>query len=214
MSITTPLDLDPPPPPRTSFSASLRALADDTTRERIAISDLLNALGDRAVAALMFVFAVPNVLPVPPGTSAVLGAPLVFLAAQLAFGRPPWLPRFIAGRSIARRDFASVVDRISPWLGRAERLMRPRLTWLAQPPMEYAVGTVCLLLAIVLALPIPLGNVLPAVAISILTLGIMERDGLWIIAGLCASVVASVVVSGVVYAMAKAALFLIANAFS
>mgnify|MGYP006146621805 CR=1 FL=1 len=27
-----------------------------------------------------------KVLPVPPGTSAILGAPLVFLAAQLAFG--------------------------------------------------------------------------------------------------------------------------------
>jgi hypothetical protein len=35
----------------------------------------------------------------PPGTSAFLGAPLLFLAVQLALGRRPWLPRVIAERS-------------------------------------------------------------------------------------------------------------------
>ena len=53
----------------------LHVLAQDEGRERIAVGDLLASLGDRALAALLFVFAVPNVLPVPPGTSTILGAP-------------------------------------------------------------------------------------------------------------------------------------------
>jgi len=114
----------------------LHVLAQDESRERIAVGDLLAALGDRALAALLFVFAVPNVLPVPPGTSAVLGAPLVFLAAQLAFGRRPWLPAVIARRTMTRADFAALVRRIGPWLARAERLLRPRWERLALPPME------------------------------------------------------------------------------
>ncbi len=201
-------------PPGTSerkapLSAVLQALADDDTRERISVSDLLAALGDRALAALLFVFALPNVLPVPPGTSVVLGTPLVFLAAQLALGRAPWLPSVIMQRSMLRADFASLVRRMAPWLVRGERLLRPRLMALTTPPIEYVVGLVCLALALVLALPIPLGNVLPALAICLLALGVLERDGLWVLAGLLTTAVSAAVVSGVIYAIVKAAIFFV-----
>ena len=82
-----------------SLSDMLSALAQDTSRERISVGELLTALGDRALGAMLFIFAFPNVLPTPPGTSTVLGAPLIFLAAQLAFGRKPWLPAVVAKRS-------------------------------------------------------------------------------------------------------------------
>jgi hypothetical protein len=196
---------------KAALSTMLHALAQDESRERIAVSDLLAALGDRALAALLFVFAVPNVLPVPPGTSAILGAPLIFLAAQLAFGRRPWLPDVIARRTMTRADFAAVVRRIGPWLARAERMLRPRAMGLALPPMEYLVGLVCLLLAVVLVLPIPLGNMLPALAISLLALGVLARDGLWVLVGLAVAVVSAVVVSGVVFAMVKAAVYFVTN---
>jgi hypothetical protein len=191
------------------LSAVLQSLADDATRERISVSDLLAALGDRALAALLFVFALPNVLPVPPGTSVVLGTPLVFLAAQLALGRAPWLPSVIMQRSMLRADFASLVRRMAPWLVRGERLLRPRLMALTTPPIEYVVGLVCLVLALVLALPIPLGNVLPALAICLLALGVLERDGLWVLAGLLTTAISAAVVSGVIYAIVKAAIFFV-----
>jgi hypothetical protein len=191
------------------LSAVLQSLADDATRERISVSDLLAALGDRALAAVLFVFALPNVLPVPPGTSVVLGTPLVFLAAQLALGRAPWLPSVIMQRSMLRADFASLVRRMAPWLVRGERLLRPRLMALTTPPIEYVVGLVCLVLALVLALPIPLGNVLPALAICLLALGVLERDGLWVLAGLLTTAASAAVVSGVIYAIVKAAIFFV-----
>ncbi len=185
----------------------LVALAADPQRERISVGDLLSALGDRATAALMFIFAFPNVLPTPPGTSTILGAPLVFLAAQLALGRPPWLPAFVADRAMTRADFSALVKRIVPWLQRAESLLRPRLVRLALPPMEHLVGVLSLLLAVLLVLPIPLGNVLPALAISLMALGVLEHDGVWVVAGLAMAVAATSVVYGVVFAMAKAALY-------
>lgn len=189
------------------LSALLQAMAADTSRERISVSDLLEALGDRALAAMLIVFALPNVPPMPPGTSALLGAPLVFLAAQMALDLKPWLPTVVASRSMSRSDFATLVRRISPWMVRAERLMRPRATLLASGPMESVVGALCLLLSIMILLPIPLGNMLPALAICLLALGILERDGLWVLAGIAASVAATVLVSGVVFAMAKAAIY-------
>jgi hypothetical protein len=190
-----------------ALSQILQQLADDAGRERISVGDLLAALSDRALGALLFVFACPNALPALPGTSVILGAPLVLLAAQLAFKRRPWLPGFIAKRSMSRTDFQTLVGRICPWLQRAEKMLRPRASAWALPPMEYLVGAVCLLLAIVVLLPIPLGNMLPALAISMLALGILERDGYWIAGGLAMAAAAAVLVSGVVFAGVQGVLF-------
>ena len=199
----------PAPDASQTLSAVLLALAAQTDRERISIGDLVAALGDRALGALLFIFAFPNVLPVPPGTSTLLGAPLIFLAAQLMLGRAPWLPAVVSRRSLLQADFAVLVRRVVPWLQRAERLLRPRLTWAAGPPMEHALGAVCLLLALVLVLPIPLGNMLPALAISLMALAVLERDGLWALGGLVVAGLSAVVVSGVVLAMVEAGIFLL-----
>ena len=196
------------------LSVVIFQLAHDTARTRVSVADLLGLLGDRAIGALMFVFAAPNILPVPPGVSAILGAPLIFLSAQLMLGMRPWLPSVVMKRSLSREDFAALTRRVVPWLGKAERLLRPRYGFAARPPMEYVVGAVCLLLAAVLALPIPLGNTLPAVAISVLALGVLERDGIWILGGLAAAGVAVAVVSGVVFALAKAAMFMLAKVWT
>ncbi|MFC0218449.1 hypothetical protein FHS82_002318 [Pseudochelatococcus lubricantis] len=200
-------------PPGRRLWAILRSLARDTSRERISVGDLLDTMHDRAFGALMFIFAFPNILPTPPGTSAILAAPLVFLTAQMMIGRKPWLPQVIAARSMARRDFAAMTERAVPWLARAERLLRPRLLHLATPPMEYFIGAVCFLLSVILLLPIPLGNMLPALAICLFSLGILGRDGVWVLLGVVATIVSLVVVGGVLYGLLKTALFIIANAF-
>lgn len=195
------------------LSAILTAIAKGQHRERISIADLLQALEHRAIGALMFIFAVPNAIPVPPGVSAVLGAPLIFLSFQLMIGRRPWLPRIITDRSLSRVDFEKVVDLAAPWLAKAERMMRPRLEFLSRPPAEYLVGLVCLMLSIILFLPIPLGNMLPAFTICVLALGVLERDGVWIAFGIACAIAAVIIVWGVVLALLWSALFVLSNVF-
>jgi len=190
-------------------SRILRKIADDKTNDRISVRYLLETLGDRAIGALMLVFAFPNVIPTPPGTSAILGAPLVFLAAQLTFGMKPWLPALIADRSMSRVDFARIVDKAHPWLTWAERLLKMRLSFLTEPPFEYFVGLLCLILAVVLLLPVPLGNMLPALTICIFCFGILGRDGVWTLAGIVAFVVSMIVAGGVIYGMVKAAFYFV-----
>jgi hypothetical protein len=192
------------------LSAILSAIAADTSRQRIGIGDLVALMRDRAFGVLMFIFAVPNVVPTPPGVSSVLGAPLLFLALQLAIGRSePWLPKIIARRTLPAAEFAAVVRRVVPWIARAERLLKPRLEVLARPPCERLIGLVCLMLAIVLFLPIPLGNMLPAFTISVLALAVLERDGVAVLIGYALAGVSLFIVSGVVYAMALAAYLLV-----
>jgi len=195
------------------LSAVLADIAKGSDEDRISIGDLLAALKRRALGALIFIFAVPVALPLPPGVSTVFGAPLLFLSAQLMLGMKPWLPALITNRSLKRGEFRKIITTVSPWLHRAESVMRPRLSFVGQRPFVYLLGLMCLILSIVLFLPIPLGNMLPALAVSIISLGLLARDGLWMLIGLAAGILAIVVVWGVVWAMIFAALFVVGNVF-
>ena len=191
--------------PRQRFSEVLSDLAGQPS-PAISIGDVLDAFGDRAFGALMLLFAAPNMLPLPPGLSAVLGAPLLFVTAQLMLGRPTlWMPRFICRQCIRRDFFALLTTKLSPVLQRAERILRPRLPLLLHPVNERIVGAACLLLAIILFLPIPFGNIPPAWAIAAFALGILERDGLATLVGwfgtigsiLILAAVSSAIVAGI-----------------
>lgn len=203
----------PPPEAKKRVSQILEDVAADQRRERVSITDLMRAMEARAVAALILFFSLPNAIPTPPGTSAILGLPLLYLCTQMMMGKLPWLPGLISDRSMTREDFRNLVRRVSPLLARAERLLVPRLLFLTGARGEQVIGAFCLVLAIVLALPIPLGNMLPAIAISMMALGVLERDGLWVIGGAIMGVLSLIVVWGVVWALARAAIFVIVNAF-
>lgn len=204
--------LGPEPTPK-RLSEILQTVAQESSAERITVGDLLVAMQGRAIGALLLVFAFPNILPTPPGLAGILGLPLIYLSSQLMLGRLPWLPPFISNRSITRETFVALVDRAVPWLARAERMLKQRLWVLTSPPAQRFIGAVCLILSLVLVLPIPFGNMLPSIAISILALGLLERDGLWIIAGLISSVISTAVVGSLAYALVKSAIFVLFNAF-
>jgi hypothetical protein len=161
---------------------------------------LRDALDDRGFGVLILIFALPNLVPVNiPLLSAVLGLPLVLLAAQLAYGRhKPWLPDWLARQSFPRLGFAAVVMHASPYLERAERLLRPRLPGLLSWTGERLIGVALLILALVLTAPIPLGNWLPAFAIAIIGLALVEKDGVAVLIGLGVGVVGLAVVATVI----------------
>ena len=199
------------PPPR--LSQILADLAGDESRERISVADMLETMRARAFGALLLIFAFPNILPSPPGTAGILGMPLIFLSAQMMLGLRPWLPGIIARRSMARSTFQGLVKRIAPWLARAERLLRARLRMLAWPVSQRILGGLCLIVSIALALPVPFANMAPAIALCLIGLGVLERDGIWILVGIAAALGSLVYVAGLAYALVKSALFLMWNAF-
>ena len=202
------------PPPRKRLSEILSDIAADDSHAEITIADLMRLMEGRARAALIFLFAMPNVLPAPPGLSGLLGLPLLYLTWQMMLGRVPWLPKIIAGRGIPHATFAAMIQRVTPFLTRAEKLLRPRWGWLVGPRAEHALGALALVLAVVITLPIPFGNMLPAFAICLIALGVLERDGLWACFGILAAAMALLLSATVAYAMLKGALFVLLGAFS
>ncbi|TNC74627.1 exopolysaccharide biosynthesis protein [Rubellimicrobium roseum] len=198
---------------RKKLAQILDELAADASRARVSLADLVLAMHGRAFGALLLIFAFPNALPAIPGTSSILGLPLLFLATQMMLGKPVWLPKVIALRSMSRDDFGNLVERVNPWLEWADKFTEPRLLALSDPWALRALGAFCLILSIVLVLPIPLGNMLPGIALCLIALGVLERDGVWIAGGTLVGVIALVIAWGVVYAIARTVWFLVLNAF-
>lgn len=199
MSDTAPLE------PVLSILGLLREVVNSSDGERITIGDILHGMKDRATGALILIFALPNVLPTPPGTSTVLGIPLMLICAQLATGFPVRLPRLIAHRSVKRAGIEQMLAKVEPWLNRTERLLRPRMKCLSDSLAQRLLGVFALFLSLVLMLPIPLGNVPPAVALCLIALGLLAADGIFIAAGILAGFVSLLIVWGVVYALASGA---------
>jgi hypothetical protein len=182
----------------------------------ITLGALRDALDDRGFGVLLFIFALPNLVPLNiPLLSAVLGLPLVLLAAQLSYGRhKPWFPEWLTRRSFPRLGFAAVVMHASPYLERAERLLRPRLMGVLSWTGERLIGIALLILAVTLTLPIPFGNWLPAFAIAIIGLALVEKDGLAVLVGLAIGIASLVVAGAVVAGLIKALLLLFAGVFA
>lgn len=166
---------------------------------RIALGDLVSSLRDRSFAPLMVLFAVPNVFLYLPGSSVITGLPLMIISLQLIAGRPSvWLPRAVSDRSLDRASFARIVRYSLPWVARTERLARPRFWPGAAAGVDQLIGMACLIMALLLFLPIPFANGLPALAIIALGLALSERDGIWLLVGLTASALAVVIVMAII----------------
>ena len=139
------------------------------------LGDIVTALGDRGYGILIFILALPNVLPLYiPGLSALFGIPLALIALQMMLGLPrPWLPQALLRRPVRRQEFAKITNRILPWLLRLERLLKPRLPALTSVWAERAIGLLALVLALMLALPIPFTGIPLGAALALMGIGLL-----------------------------------------
>lgn len=190
------------------LSQQLLRLATEGSSDRVSLGDLLGGIKSHARATLLILFTIPNLLPGLPGTSAVTGLPLVYLTLQMMLLRPAWLPGFIADRSLLRANLLAILTRAAPYLARVERVLHPRLSSLTSDNAQRIIGAIGILLSILVMLPIPLGNFLPALAILIAALGLLGNDGLFILAAAVIAVTAVIVLVGVYWAVISAVIYM------
>lgn len=177
----------------------------------MSIGALMAGLKTQALALLLILFSLPNILPSPPGTTAIFGAPLVLLTLQMALGRGVWLPQVITNRTFPRATFLSLLDKAEPYFAKIERLLRPRLMFMTSALAQRLLGAGMVILSIMIMLPIPLANTAPSLAIILIAVGLVERDGLFILAGIAGAIGAAVIVVTVYWTVIAFALGQIAQ---
>jgi hypothetical protein len=173
------------------LSERLAQIAEESGPDRIALSELARQLHSRVWGGLLVVFAAINVIPLPPGTNTVIAIPLVLVSAQMVFGRSsPWFPRWIDRRGVTKTELHKLIEKMGPFEARVERIFRPRLGELTGPAATRAIGVLCMILSVVAGLPILMIHNAPAVAILLFGLALIYRDGVLVIVGAIAALLA------------------------
>jgi hypothetical protein len=168
--------------------------------DKIRLGDLVRGLGKRSFGPTLLICALPEALPLPVvGVSAFIGMPLVLVSIQLMLGySAPRFPKWLANRSIKRKDFEKGVNVTLRYLARFEKVIRPRWRFMTTPIAERCLSILFFLLACVIVLPIPFGNFLPAIALVIISLGLIEGDGLIIVVGIIAACIVLAIMAGAI----------------
>ncbi len=152
----------------------------------LTIKDILERSEHRGFAFLLVIFSLPIALPfTPPGFSTVFAVLIALVAVQMMARREqPWFPAWVMTRKVKTGD-SRFVRTMHKWASFFERFLRPRMTWLYRPVMfQVLLGPTILLAAAAMSLPFPGTNSAPALAVSLIALGLLEEDGLFGLVGL------------------------------
>ncbi|WP_246318818.1 exopolysaccharide biosynthesis protein [Peteryoungia desertarenae] len=196
--------------PRPGMTASLRleALVKQAKLQgSMTIDQLLSAMGRTSIAFTILILSLPALTPIPGPFGMVFGSCLAIVSFQIMFGnRRIWLPSILGRRHLSAKVIEIFVRYTAPLVRKLEYILQPRRMKPLTGRIGHALsGIPVFILAVAVALPIPFGNFLPVAALVLIALGLMERDGLALLAGMLVGIIA-ISVSGGLVAGAVAAL--------
>jgi hypothetical protein len=182
LNSTASLSVAESPSPR--ISESLRGiLSKNPGVTKFSVERILASIGSGHVEASLMMFSLPALVRVPCPRG-VVSIPTGAIGCQIASGgKPIQVPRFILKKSVSRRALAVAIHAILPVLEAAEKVVRPRWSWVSHPTFRRAIGMFVFLLAVALAFPLLGFSSLHATSIFVMALGMAEQDGLAVLAG-------------------------------
>ncbi|QND16761.1 exopolysaccharide biosynthesis protein [Rhizobium leguminosarum bv. trifolii] len=189
-------------PPRGVATARLREMLElARMKGGLSIGEALEAMGPTSIAFTILFLAIPALTPIPGPFGMVFGTALALVSLQIvAGGRKVWLPAIVRDRRVSSATLDLVVGHAVPVIARVEKVVRAgRLQAFTGPTVQALLGIPVFLLAVVIALPIPFGNILPVFSLVVLAVALMERDGLVTLIGLLLTLATIVATAALLY---------------
>ena len=160
---------------------------------KLYLGELVNAFGERGFGAMMVFFGLINAIASPiPGSTTILGAPMLLICLQLVIRRDQlWMPKWALKSSLPRDNYRATIGKVKKPLLFIEKLSKPRFSFMSNEIAEVLIGVFASLLTIIVMLPIFGGNLFPSLFVALFGFGLMQRDGVligaaWVgIAGFC-----------------------------
>jgi hypothetical protein len=166
-------------------SQLLGDLAADIDDAPQAVGAFVDRLSDRGVGFLLLILSMPMCIPNIPGISTLFGALLIAPSLQMVLRLDHvWMPQFIRNWKLEPKVLRGSLRAFSTFLLRVEVLSRPRLPLLYGALAQTLFGLQALIMALILIIPMPGANLLPGIAGVLLGLGILQKDGLFMLASI------------------------------
>jgi hypothetical protein len=172
--------------PAQNFTGLLNSLVAETSGDTVTLGQLMNIVERRSFGAVILLLGVVAISPltIVPGATWTVATVTLLFSLQLLFARRhPILPPDLLKLKISRAQLETFVQATRGAAHVADKLTAPRLHFLTKPPFVIGVAVVCTIAALVtfpLGL-IPLGPVLPGLAILLMGIGLTARDGVFLI---------------------------------
>ena len=167
----------------------------------LTIEQIKNTLEHRSIIIVLFLFALPCILPIP-FISSFAGIILIICSTQLIYGNDSlWLPEVLSQKSISYNMLYKLISKAMPYIVTIEKLCQTKLAFnkLGQQIFyEKLVGIVSLIFSIYITLPVIFGNSLPSIGICLMALGLINKNMLLIMAGILIGLVGVIMASLVI----------------
>lgn len=190
----------------TTLAAALHRTAAGLTGETITLRLLMERVGEQGLLLFCGLLALPFLIPVSiPGISTAFGVVIILIGVGVTLNRVPWLPRRLMERPLTRERLLAALEKGASAFARLERWIKPRLPALTDSLVINRLNGLALIAGGVLLLVpfgfVPLSNTIPAVAVLCLVLGMAQRDGVFILAGYAALILAVIYFGALTWAV-------------
>ncbi|MHC0052133.1 exopolysaccharide biosynthesis protein [Actibacterium sp. D379-3] len=171
-----------------TISDVLDTLADVSTGERVSVREIVESMGERSFAPLLLVPAMVLVSPISsiPGMPTLGALVMSLIVVQILLGRDYlWLPEVLARRSLPSDRMERAVNWLRKPAAWIDRHAHQRLPYLTIRPLSYIALLTCLAVTLVMPLMefVPALATVAAFAITLFAVGMLTRDGLFVIGG-------------------------------
>jgi hypothetical protein len=168
------------------LSRQLKELAERELKSELTLGGLMDELQGRVYTLLLVILALPMCQPVPlPGLSTPLGAAIALFGLRFALSKQPWIPRRLLATKLTGNFFPAVMRGGARVLGVFEKLLHPRLVGVFElGHLRFIAGVVISICGLLLLLPLPIPgtNMLPALTVVLTAAAFSERDGYCLVA--------------------------------
>jgi hypothetical protein len=166
----------------------IRALLNGLPDGSVTLGEVIDALGSAGTGLFLLLLSLTALV---PGIAPVFGVALCAISLGLVLGHEePFLPARMRRWTLDPGRLRAGLDRLAPRIAWLEKWLHPRGDHLLRAHGLRLIGLASLINGILIVLPIPFGNTAPAIAMLLLSLGLVTGDGIAVGVGLVATVIA------------------------
>ncbi|MEW6087277.1 MAG: exopolysaccharide biosynthesis protein [bacterium] len=162
--------------------------------ESVTLSLIMELIEQEALLVFCIFLTIPFMVPVSiPGVSTVFGAVIFLIGLSIMLNCPPLLPKRFMEKKFPADKLRAALHKGAVWVERLEKISHPRLSYLTTGTgMVHFNGLMIVLGAVLLMFPfglVPLSNTLPGLAVMFLSIGILQKDGIYIMLGYITNII-------------------------
>lgn len=159
----------------------------DFPGDDLRLRDLMDRFQGRVYTLFLILLCLPFCQPIAlPGLSTPFGFIIMLLGIRFALRQQPWLPAKLLDLRLPARLLVKIVTAGAKMLGLLEKVLRPRATSIFDFRLTHFLCGFTIAFCgalLLLPLPVPLSNLLPAFVIIIVAASFSEQDGTGLVVG-------------------------------